>query len=132
MKGRIVKFRRQTREQDREDVGRTEHYIIEGTGDAYLGYLTLRDRAPELAATVLVSEDALWETAEGTDIVRAIERYAFEARHFSAVAVEVKAGAAGAQKRLEGCGFLARGVRGAHVVLVKSRAGEPAPAPAKT
>lgn len=125
LKGNYVTFRRQTREQDIDDASHTEHYIIEGDSRNYLGYVTVRRLSDpnEVAATVLVSENDLWDQPEGKDILRAIEKYAFATSDSPQFAVEVNGGDEAALKRLNDSGFRPREEqgKGRTVVLVKER-----------
>jgi hypothetical protein len=95
LKGHVVTFRRQTREHDRDDGGQTQHYIVENTDlRAFVGYVTVRHvSAPaELSATVLLQETQSWDSPEARDVLRAIERYAFEAQDCRALSVELNGG----------------------------------------
>ncbi|MHC5020625.1 MAG: hypothetical protein ACYTGX_11030 [Planctomycetota bacterium] len=125
LKGNYVTFRRQTREQDRDSASHTEHYIIEGDGRSYLGYVTVRRLSDpaEIAATVLVNETGVWEQPEGKDILRAIEKYAFATSDSPQLALELSGQDEAALKRLNDSGFRARDEkgRGRTVVLVKER-----------
>ena len=126
LRGNYVTFRRQTREQDIDAESQTEHYIIEGDSRNYLGYVTVRrlNDPNEIAATVLVNENGVWEQPEGKDILRAIEKYAFATSDSPHFAVEVSGQDEGALKRLNDSGFRPRGEksRWRTVVLVKDRA----------
>ena len=89
-----------------------------------MGYVTLRhmDAPREMAATVLLQQTDVWDSPEGKDILRAIEKYAFDASDCSSVALEVSGDDDATLKQLSDRGFAKREDRGRNVVLVKERA----------
>ncbi len=130
VKGRRVRFRRYTREEQRDAPAeaQTEHYIIEADARDYVGYLTLR-RAPgagaapgELAATVLVQDKGLWTSEIGDDILRALEKYAFQQLGCEAVSLKISEEDPEVMRKLSDSGFFKK-QGGAGTVVKKDRPG---------
>ncbi|MCI0340874.1 MAG: hypothetical protein L0216_06925 [Planctomycetales bacterium] len=129
VKGRRVRFRRYTREEQRDapEAAQTEHYIIEADSRDYVGYLTLR-RAPgagaapgELAATVLVQDKGLWTSDIGDDILRALEKYAFQQLGCEAVSLKISEEDPEVMRKLSDSGFFKKQGAGRETVVQKDR-----------
>lgn len=124
LKGNVVTFRRQTREHDRDDGGHTQHYIIENTDlRAFVGYVTVRHVAApdELSASVLLQETQSWGSPEARDVLRAIERYAFQAHDCRALSVELNGGDTAAPEQWAEHGYTPLKGTGRRVVVRKAR-----------
>lgn len=130
LKGNFVTFRRQTREHDRDDDGNTQHYIVENTEPrAFVGYVTVRhvDAPDELSATVLLQETQSWGSPEARDVLRAIERYAFEAHDCRALSVELNGGDTAGPAEWAEHGYTPLKGTGRRVVVRKARGASVAP-----